>query len=146
MVGSLSWPSPTRSSLLWTGGRSLSAIAGNPHWKMSQCTQRGEREMRFTRSAERMKRALGEQGSLFFHPRSSRSLPRAAPRLAQISPVPPPLLLLFHLINRCTHPCPMTVNSHLATTSSKRPLPISDHFFLLTVPLTHRKNFVQDII
>ena len=52
---------------------------------------KGEREMRFTRSTERMERALGEQGSLLvFLPRSSRSLPRAAPRLAQIFPVPPP--------------------------------------------------------
>ena len=98
MVGSLSWPSPTRSSLLWTGGRSLSAGAHYCYQRLQEIptgkrvsASKGEREMRFTRSREHMERALGEQGSLLvFLPRSSRSLPRAAPRLAQILPVPPP--------------------------------------------------------
>ena len=54
MVGSLSWPSHRRCSLLWTGGRSLSAIAGNPHWKMSECTERGKRdEIYWKRGAHR---------------------------------------------------------------------------------------------
>ena len=119
-----------------------------------------------------MKRALGEQDSLFFLPCSSGSLPRAAPRLASPRanlPCTSPFYsgyasyfcaglerlvklwaysrsvrngLLFHVINRRAHPCPMTVNSQSATTS--RIYATSSYkrrLFVLTVPHTHKKRY-----